>query len=151
MLFFSASSTKLITYILPVYFFAACIAAFAITNLRKFAITAGVTALVLAFLTGPAFRFDFAFGQDDLMRFAKLTQDKPLASFGFGRRYSLIYYHGGHVEMQRAKDFVWLKDALKTHFIVVRNKDLLGFAQHAKFEIIETGKKYSLIRGKHGL
>ncbi len=143
-LFFSVSGTKLITYILPLFFFAANIVAFCIVNLERFAVTAGVMACILAFGTGPAFKFNFTFGQDDLMHYAKTY--RPIASFGVGRKYSLLYYSGGYIKRKPEIDYAWLEKTLKTTYVVVKNSDVEKFSQHAKFEIVETGKKYTLIK-----
>ncbi|MDR1327540.1 MAG: hypothetical protein LBJ74_03950, partial [Heliobacteriaceae bacterium] len=204
-LFFSVSSTKLITYILPVYFFSANIMAFVWSSYikngeyKKFinpavyifgaicliaavgaafcklylpeqlyadispAVLPCIALLVIlgagsitgalknkrilvfasyvffftmmsAFLTKTCFQIDYKFGQNDLMRFAKIAKEnnKPLAVYDFGRRYSLIYYYDGIV------DFDW-KDKSPA-YVVAKNKNL-----PEGLKTIEKGRKYTLL------
>jgi len=222
-LFFSASGTKLITYILPVYFFSACITAYfwrgyieeekykkplnaasyvlfgillaaaiaglltpiflseqlykdifeakwalisvltvcgltgivsVMKNYRKavFALYVLLMLLISAFLTDNFFKIDYKFGQDDLMEYAKLADEKDydLVSFGFGRRYSLLYYYDKNVEMEITKDIDFFKKKLaqKKVYIIVRNKNLEELSKQADFQVVEKGRKYSLIKKK---
>jgi 4-amino-4-deoxy-L-arabinose transferase-like glycosyltransferase len=221
-IFFSASSTKLVTYILPVYFFSACIMAYVWTDyiengsyrrpvetasyiwngILLIAAAAGILTpvflpeniyldilqvkwgfvgilggcaglgiwstlknkrvmvfashvifitLISAFLTKDFFKIDYKFGQDDLIHYAQTAKEQNcnLASFGFSRRYSLLYYYGGNVEMQRDReDFEWLKNKLKNSYVIVRSKDVDEFSRNVNFYILEKGRKYSLVKGE---
>ena len=218
--FFSVSSSKLITYILPIYPFLACLTAFVIISYEKvenfnrvfiaffsslglILITSGffpffksllppflsvyfnvlsafsfiflifgflfiyfsfmsykkqlfVTLVsfimfLSAFGVPLAFNIDFSFGQNDLMNFAyfaKVTNSK-LASFGFGRRFSLNYYYGKHVIYEQYPLFDNLNNLLKDKntLIVIKNKDVQEYKKHSRFDVIKIGTKYSLIKG----
>ncbi len=222
-LFFSSSKTKLITYILPVYFFSACLMAcvwnkyitdgehkkpinIATYILSGIFLVAAVAAVIVpyflpqdlaadisiakwpviillstcgvwgiysvkkdrrvatfgmyvflmlclsAFLNGTFFKIDYKFGQDDLMKYAKFAKehDSKLASFGFGNRYSLLYYYGTGVEMIGDKGdegMEILRDKLASDYLVViKNKNAEEFALHADFKTLDKGRKYSLVR-----
>lgn len=221
--FFSASSTKLITYILPIYPFLACITAyltvkyitddeytkaFNISTIVTGSIflTAGIVScfiklflpaeiysdlaaglpvvpilfigagvlmlissiksnkkavfgsyvLFMMFLSAfgmeTGFNIDYAFGQNDLIKYAKIAKDNnhAIASYGFGRRYSLNYYYQKHVIYERdINNYAKLKELLadKNTVVIIRNKNADEISQNAKFTVIEKGKKYSLIKG----
>lgn len=221
--FFSASSTKLVTYILPIYPFLACIMAyltvkyitddeytkaFNISTIVTGSIflTAGIVSCFIklflpaeiysdlavglpvvpilfigagvlmlissiksnkkavfgsyvlfmmflsAFGMGTGFNIDYAFGQNDLIKYAKMAKDNnhAIASYGFGRRYSLNYYYQKHVIYERdINNYAKLKELLadKNTVVIIRNKNADEISQNAKFTVIEKGKKYSLIKG----
>ena len=98
-----------------------------------------------------AFKIDYAFGQNDLMKYAKVAKDnnQNLASFGFGRRFSLNYYYQKHVIYEQFLLYDRLKPLLenKNTVIVIKNKDIEEISKNANFNIIEKGTKYSLIKG----
>ena len=221
-IFFSASSTKLITYILPVYFFSACIFAFvwkdyiekekykkpidiSVYILGIFVLIAAIAGMLTvvylpaqlyqdilhtkwlcvggllvfgiwslwsviknkrilifaayiafigfasAFLTEDFFEIDYKFGQDDLMRYAKFAkeQNADLTSFGFSKRYSLLFYYSTVVEFEKELDYEYLNNELKSKntYIIIKNKDTEKIDQNVDFNIIEKGRKYSLIKG----
>lgn len=225
LVFFSASSTKLVTYILPIYPFLACLTAKLIIDyskqekINKFIgmitcllgtifIIAGLAVpyfilpffpseidgfafelapfspilliggllllvftiknqkkrlflSVIAIMTAlssigipTAFNFDYLFGQNDLMKFAKYAKENnyQLASFGFGRRFSLNYYYGKHVIYEQFPLYDRLNNLLKDKntVIVVKNKDLEEYKKQADFDVINSGSdiKYSLIKGR---
>lgn len=223
LIFFSASSTKLITYILPIYPFLACIMAYLVikyitsdeytkafnvstivagsiffiagivfcfiklflpaeiysdlalgipilpiisTGCGFLMIVAAVKSckkavfgtyvlfmlLLSAFGMSVGFKIDYAFGQNDLMKYAAIAKENgnSIASFGFGRRYSLNYYYQKHVIYERNHaDIAKLKKLLadKNMIVVIRNKNVEEYAKNANFTVIEKGKKYSLIKG----
>lgn len=218
--FFSASSTKLVTYILPIFPFLACLTAgifeqysekseykkpidvssrilgfiFVLAGIAapvsymfipkiitdtlgggtvflpimfivlgiylifapnfKNGVISALTALII-FLSAigipVGFNVDFAFGQNDLIKFAKYAaqNENQLASFGFGRRFSLNYYNGKHVIYEQFPIYERLTPLLndKNTVIVVKNKDMEEHSKNTKFTIIEHGIKYSLIKG----
>lgn len=221
LVFFSISSTKLITYILPIYPFLACLTAAVLLNYEKPEIPknklltvllailgviffiAGcilpfvkqlfqndfaqyITVLfpfapimilggffitlfsikdmrkqlfivIVAFITAlsaigvpSAFKFDYVFGQNDLMKFANMAkvQNETLASFGFGRRFSLNYYYQKHVIYEQFPLYDRLKNLLDDDntVIVIKNVDIEEYSKHADFKIIDKGVKYSLIK-----
>ncbi|MCR5261796.1 MAG: glycosyltransferase family 39 protein [Candidatus Gastranaerophilales bacterium] len=228
LVFFSASSTKLITYILPIYPFLACLTAKVILDIEQtdkwdnfftnittlfgiicvltgigvfcskpflpeelvqfveylypfssifiyfgfviflaslihkysstefknslFKTTVAVMLVLSAAGIPIAFNFDYLFGQNDLMEYAKKAKDdnQKLASFGFGRRYSLNYYYGKHVIYEQFPLYDRLNNLLKDKntVIVIKNKDYDEYKKHAKFDVIMAGIKYDLIKGK---
>lgn len=218
LLFFSSSSTKLVTYILPIYPFLACLAApiflcekgneynkpVRITEiiLGSVFLAAGLIVPTVRYLTNVlnkipsdnfiitffivvglfliikkklskivsfviltiglsafgipyGFNVDYSFGQNDLINYAKLAKfnNLQLASFGFGKRYSLNYYYGKHVIYETLPIYANLKFLLKDKntVVVIKNKDFKEIKQNADFQIIEKGVKYTLIKGKnHG-
>lgn len=105
-------------------------------------------ALCSAHLTEKFFEIDYKFGQNDLLRFAKYAKEKNLSltTFGFGHKYSLIYYGGKPViygvELEK-KDF---KNALQKdkNLVIIKHKDL-DKINSKKFVIIESGRKYALV------
>ena len=221
LVFFSISSTKLITYILPIYPFLACLTAAVLLNYEKpeipknklltvllailgviFFIAGGILPFVkqlfqndfaqyitvlfpfapimilggifitlfsikdmrkqlfiviVAFITAlsaigvpSAFKFDYVFGQNDLMKYANMArlQDEKLASFGFGRRFSLNYYYQKHVIYEQFLLYDRLENLLKDDkmLVVVKNIDIEECKKHTKFVIVDSGTKYSLIK-----
>lgn len=222
-LFFSSSSTKLITYILPVYFFSACIlggvwkdyiennmysrpiniSAYILGGIFVLASVAavfaplylpvglyldilpakwlcisllgltGVASLVLtkkdkrfslflvyaifmaalsAFGTKQFFNIDYKFGQNDLIEFAQLARDNgdKLASFGFSRRFSLLYYYGANIDYQVENDYDILRKQLaeKGKVVVLKNKEMKDIPQDIKYTTIAEGRKYTLVKGE---
>lgn len=222
-LFFSSSSTKLVTYILPVYFFSAyimgfvwdnyiekeenkkainisvyilggiCVLAasialftplflplqlyidilpakwlciillgafgtgsiiFAMTKrrLEVFLVYVMFMAALSAFGTKEFFNIDYKFGQNDLMEFARYARDNEntLASFGFSRRFSLLYYYNGIVDFQIEKDYERLKEQLadKNTVVILKNKEMNEIPEDIRYNGIAQGRKYSLVKGE---
>ena len=95
--------------------------------------------------------FDFVvgFGQGELIKYAKYAKEnnKKLATFDFGHRYSVIYYYGKHVEIQEMPNYEWLNNKLNEDYVVIlKNKNMVTMPNEEKFEVIESGKKYSLVK-----
>lgn len=107
-----------------------------------------------AFGTSGLFRVDYKFGQDDLMEFARYakTNDKQVMMFGFSTKYSLLYYAERHILYDPDKDYALLEEKLgdDDYVIVLRNKHMDEIIQNIndEFEVIQSGVKYSLVRGK---
>ena len=231
MLFFSSSSTKLITYILPVYFFTACIIGFVwedyifnnkyqkpinitVYILGGIFIIAGILAcfaqfvlpaqiysdilmvkwfsiiLVLSFgissvfcaiknspkgvfacyvlfiLVTSAFgtklfyNMDYQFGQNDLMRFAKYSQEngKKVVVLNDARKYSVVYYYGIPTDMDnRNVLFVSLdnKEEMakfekilddKNVYVIIRKKQYQEIDEKLNFDVILEGRKHLLVK-----
>ena len=129
-----------------------CITICSIKDLRKelfFAIVLFIT--VLSAVGVPAaFKFDYIFGQNDLMKFANRAkvQNETLASFGFGRRFSLNYYYQKHVIYEQFSLYDKLQNLLNDDntVIVIKNINVEEYSKHADFKIIDQGVKYSLIK-----
>lgn len=153
-LFFTASKTKLITYILPIYPFLAVLIGHVWyqKSFKTFLAIALSTAILLGIGTPIGHRLDYTFGQNDLMEFAKLakTQNYTISTYKTGRRYSLNYYSGlKKIDFQTADDAEWLEKELQrpNHLVIARNRDLEWLPFEVKIE--KEGKKYSIIAGKN--
>ena len=100
------------------------------------------------------FNFMCKFGENDLINFAlKAKNEKTkLATYDFGRRYSAMYYYEGKIDFQTEDDIKWLKEYIKKNpkaYIIVKLKNMDKLDKTFKYEIISTGKKYSLIKAKN--
>ena len=126
---------------------------FCVKKDKKIGVFASYVAFILilsAFGTHRIFNVDYKFGQNDLMEYAKIAKDNhyELSTFKFGRRYSLLYYYEGRVEFQQEEDYVWLNDTLDKPYsvVIIKNKDLETIKQNTSFNVIKTGRKYTLIK-----
>ena len=109
--------------------------------------------LLSAFGTKELFNIDYKFGQNDIMEYAKIAKENGnnVVIFGHGRRYSLLYYYGGQVTFEVANNYPYLDEALKnknTLFIIKKKEYQEIVKNEDDFEILKTGRKYLLIRGK---
>ncbi len=108
--------------------------------------------ILSAFGTHKIFNIDYKFGQNDLIEYAKYAKNhhKALATFKFGRRYSLLYYYEDKVKFQQEENYKWLKDFLAKPetVVIVRNKQLEEISEKAEFTVIKKGRKYSLVKSK---
>lgn len=152
--FFSSSSTKLITYILPVYSFLAVILAslFNLENIKtqkRIGICVFAMILVSAFVTPLVMNIDYKYGQNDLMEYAQIAaeENKNIATYNTGRRYSLLYYSGnkkidflGKKEVNKLNDYLNDED----YTVIIRNKDL-KLIKKLPYQIEKQGVKYSVI------
>ena len=231
LLFFSASSTKLITYILPVYFFTACILGFVwedylfnkkyekpinltvyilggicifagiLTCFAQFILPAqiysdilsikwfciilvllfGISSIICAvkklpkgvfacyillilvtsaFGTKLFYNMDYEFGQNDLMRFAKYSQEhgRKIAVVNDERKYSVVYYYGVPTNMDNRnvlfislddkKEMKHLGDTLddKNVFVIMRKKEYQEIDKTLDFNVLLEGRKYLLVK-----
>lgn len=152
--FFSSSSTKLITYILPVYSFLAVILAslFDLENIKtqkRIGICVFAMILVSAFVTPLVMNIDYKYGQNDLMEYAQTSaeENKNIVTYNTGRRYSLLYYSGnkkidflGKKEVNKLNDYLNDED----YTVIIRNKDL-KLIKKLPYQIEKQGVKYSVI------
>ena len=95
------------------------------------------------------FNLIVSFGQKELINFSKYAKksDIKLATFGFGHRYSAIYYYGNHVEIQENADYEWFNNKLNDgYWVILKNKNMMNMPQEYKFQVIETGQKYTLVK-----
>ena len=231
LLFFSSSSTKLITYILPVYFFTACIMAFVwedymfnqkyqkpinltvyilggicvlagvLTCFAKFVLpeqiysdllsikwfciilvlTFGISSIICAVKKSPKgvfacyvllilitsafgtklfYQMDYQFGQNDLMRFAKYSQEhgKKVVVLNDERKYSVVYYYGIPTNMDNRnvlfitlddkEEMSRLGDTLndKNVFVIIRKKQYQEIDKTLDFDVILEGRKHLLVK-----
>ena len=97
-----------------------------------------------AFGTKEFYNVDYNFGQNDLIEFAQYTKanNMTLGAIDLRRKYSLLYYYGGKVNYYDSEN---IENLPKDEFIVVRTIDLEDVK--LPYEVIKTGRKYSLIKG----
>ena len=70
-----------------------------------------------------------------------------LATFEFGHRYSVIFYYQNNVDINENQDYEWLNKKLDDGYVVVlKNKNILQMPPEIKFEVIDSGNKYSLVK-----
>lgn len=107
-----------------------------------------------AFGTGLFFNIDYKFGQDDLIRFAKIAkeQNKTLTCYKFTHKYSLIYYRDGNEPIVYGGDFKIedLKRELtkKDNFVIIKKKQIDDNIQKLDYKVIDEGRRYILVEGK---
>ncbi|MDD3237879.1 MAG: glycosyltransferase family 39 protein [Candidatus Gastranaerophilales bacterium] len=99
------------------------------------------------------FNYMCSFGENDLIEYAlKARSEKAkLATFDFGRRYSLNYYYEGFVDYHTEDDIQWLKDYSHNNpdaYIVVKIKNMDSLDNKFEYKTISIGKKYCLIKKK---
>ena len=97
-------------------------------------------------LTPFVYKFDYSYGQDDLMKFAKLAKENnyTISTYKTGKKYSLLYYSNlQHVNFQTDDDLMWLGKELdkENHLVITRNKELENLPVKVKIK----GIKYSVI------
>lgn len=114
-----------------------------------------LVALLSAFGTRSLFKIDYKFGQNDLIKFAKYAKNnnKKIMTFGFPEKYSVLYYSGEHVLYSEDFDYALLEEKLddKDYVVILKNKELreiLENVHYDEFETIDTGVKYTLVRGE---
>ena len=107
-----------------------------------------------AFGTGLFFNIDYKFGQDDLMRFAKLAkeQNKTITCYKFTHKYSLIYYSDTQKPIVYGGDFKLddLKKELSksNNYVIIKKKQIDDDIKKLNYRVIDEGKRYILIEGK---
>lgn len=149
LIFFSLSGTKLITYILPIYpFFAVLIGTIWIKmhKLKLFLFTVISMSILSGFLTPCIYKFNYSFGQNDLMKYAEFAKQNnyTISTYLTGRKYSLLYYgNQSKIDFHTEEDLNWLNKELnkKNHIVIIRNKEI----KNLPVKITQKGVKYSII------
>ena len=105
-------------------------------------------ALLSAFLTPCVYKFNYSFGQNDLMRYAKFAKENnyTISTYLTGFKYSLLYYGDkSEIKFQRDEDIKWLKAELnkENNIVIIRNKSLAKLPIQVKVK--EKGVKFSII------
>lgn len=98
------------------------------------------------FLTPYIYEFNYSFGQNDLMKFAKIAKENnyTISTYLTGRRYSLLYYgNQPKVGFCVEEDLDWLRQELKRkeHIVIIRNRNI----ENLPVKIKEKGTKFSLL------
>lgn len=107
-------------------------------------------ALISGFLTPLIYEFNYSFGQDDLIRFAKLAKEKnyTISTYLTGSKYSLLYWSNQKkIVFWTKKDLNYLENELKkpNNITIVRNKHI----KELDVKIKEKGIKYSIAEAKN--
>ena len=113
---------------------------------RSTVVMMAVLTLVLNLLI---FNFVVDFGQRELIEYAKFAKNNELklATFDFGHRYSAIFYYGKNIDIQEEPDYQWFTKKLDDGYVVIlKNKNMMTIPSEVKFDVIQSGKKYSLAR-----
>ncbi len=91
-------------------------------------------------------KFDYSFGQNDLMKYAKLAKENnyTISTYLTGKRYSLLYYSDLDNIDFHSKDEIWFNNEIKkkNNLIIIRNRDLNLVNIKPKYK----GVKYSIIQ-----
>ncbi len=107
-----------------------------------------------AFGTGLFFNIDYKFGQEDLIKFAKIAKEhnKTITCYKFTHKYSLIYYRDGEKPIVYGGDFEIndLKNELKKqdNYVIIKKKQIDDDIQKLSYNIIYEGRRYILAEGK---
>ena len=75
-----------------------------------------------------------------------------LATVGFSKRYSIYYYYGDEVNFIVGDEYDVLDELFKDEKmrVIVRKDEMKILKQQQKdFSIVEKGRKYILLKGKH--
>ena len=122
-------------------------------------IYAGVFASLVIFMsifsahaTEKFFEIDYKFGQDDLIKYAKIADEhhKSLTTFDFGQKYSLIFYGNEPVIfypdpiLENMPEDFQNKLKVEDNYLIIRIKDLKNIGI-IKYNILEDGRKYLLV------
>ncbi len=98
------------------------------------------------------FEVDYKFGQDDLLKYAKISkeQDKTLTCYRFSHKYSLIYYSDKNVEFGPDYDVEDLKTALKkeNNLVILPHKFIDEDVKALDYNVLQDGRKYMLVEKK---
>lgn len=97
-------------------------------------------------ITPLAYKFDYSFGQNDLMKFAKIAKDNnyTISTYQMPRKYSLLYYgEQSKINFQTSKNINWLNKELnkENNIIIMRNKNI----KDLPVKIKEKGVKFSIV------
>lgn len=109
-------------------------------------------AVVSAFATEEFFEVDYRFGQQDLVEFAKYAKsyDYTISANGMDRKYSLLFYNDELVDYESEdKNIKDIKHDLAkaNNIVIVKNKVLPELYKNLEFEVIKTGRRYTMIKG----
>lgn len=120
-----------------------------------FALYVLLVVMLSAFGTRSLFKIDYRFGQNDLMQFAQYAKEnnKKIMTFGFSEKYSLLYYAGENILYEQDGNYALLEEKLEDndYVVVLKNNQMSETLQNIhfdEFEVIQTGVKYSLVRGE---
>lgn len=115
-------------------------------RLKQFLSIVIFMSLLSGFVTPLIYKFNYTFGQDDLMKFAKIAKENncTISTYLTGKKYALLYYgNQTKIDFQTENDLNWLYNELnkKNHIVITRNNEIQGLPVKIK----EQGVKYSII------
>lgn len=115
-------------------------------RLKQFLALIIFMAMTSGFLTPFIYEFNYSFGQNDLMKYAKYAKENncTLAGYLTGKKYSLLYYgNQSKVDFETDDNIVWLQKELNenNNFVIIRNKNI----KDLPVKIKEKGVKYSIV------
>lgn len=115
-------------------------------RLKVFLSVTILTAVLSGVLTPYIYKFNYTFGQNDLLKFAKFASDNnfTISTYMTGKKYVLLYYGNQSViEFHTDEDLNWLEKELEkeNHIVITRNKNI----ENLPVKIKEKGVKYSII------
>lgn len=117
--------------------------------IATFSVLVGCMLVLSAFGTKEFYNVDYKFGQNDLMEFATYAKENnyELAAVNLGRKYSLLYYRGGHIDYI---DEERIAETLENpnELVIIKTKNLDEFTKSLKYQTVLTGRRYTLIKGK---
>lgn len=102
--------------------------------------------VVSGIMTQYIYQFNYTFGQNDLMKYAKKAKEnnRTISAYLTGRKYSLLYYSDkSKIDFKTKEDTLWLDNELKkkNNIVIIRNKEI----ENLPVKITEKGVKYSII------
>ena len=117
-----------------------------------FIINVALMTVVSAFSTEEFFEIDYKFGQKDLVEFAKYAQkhDYTISGNGMSRKYSLLFYNDEKVDYNPEElDLNAIATDLKTknNVVIILNRRLPDLEGKLDFEVIKSGRRYTMIKG----
>lgn len=118
-----------------------------------FIINVMLMTVVSAFSTEEFFEIDYKFGQKDLVEFAKYAKkhDYTISGNGMNRKYSLLYYNDEKVDYnpEELNLKAISKDLKKkNNVVIILNRRMPDIKDKLDYEVIKTGRRYTMIRGK---
>ncbi len=122
-------------------------------RMATFIVNVALMVGIMIICASSIFNFMCTFGENDLIKYAlKAKEEKvKLATYDFGKRYSTIYYYDGIVDFQTENNLEWLKSYTEKNpkaYVIVKIKNMEELDKNFKYNIIDAGRKYCLIRKK---
>lgn len=106
--------------------------------------------LLSGFVTPYVYQFNYHFGQNDLMQYAKFARENNLTISAYltGKKYSLLYYgNQTKINFQADENLDWLERELsrEKNIVIIKNKKI----KDLPVKIIKKGVKYSIIERRN--
>lgn len=103
-------------------------------RMKQFLTLALFMAAFSGLVTPAIYKFDYSFGQDELIRYAQIAKDNnyTISAYMTGKRYSLLYYgNKTKIDFKTKEDINWLNKELdkKNNIVIVKNKKVKSLMQ----------------------